>query len=104
MKVLLVTFSDNADHQDITFGMFESLYKAKRSDCEAWVGMIRLTKVTSEWRIIKEYQRRKADKGSGRAIIALARKITRIVFVMLSKRERFNLDLMRCEDSIQQTA
>ena len=71
---------------------------------QAALGMIRLTKVTSEWRIIKEYQRRKADKGSGRAIIALARKITRIVFVMLSKRERFNLDLMRCEDSIQQTA
>lgn len=28
-KVLLVTFSDNADHQDITFGMFESIYKTK---------------------------------------------------------------------------
>ena len=32
MKLLLVTFSDNADHQDITFGMFESLYKAKKAD------------------------------------------------------------------------
>ena len=71
---------------------------------QAALGMIRLTKVTSEWRIIKEYQRRKADKGSGRAIIALARKITRIIFVMLTKRERFNPDLMRCEDNIQQTA
>ena len=71
---------------------------------QAALGMIRLTKVTSEWRIIKEYQRRKADKSSGRAIIALARKITRIVFVMLTKRERFNPDLMRCEDNVQQTA
>jgi transposase len=71
---------------------------------QAALGMIRLTKVTSEWRIIKEYQRRKADKGSGRAIIALARKITRIIFVMLTKRERFNPDLMRCEDNVQQTA
>ena len=70
---------------------------------QAAMGMIRLSKVTSEWRLIKEYQRRKDDKGSGRAIIALARKITRIVFVMLSKRERFNPDLMRC-DEIQQTA
>ena len=71
---------------------------------QAAMGMLRLTKETSEWRIIKEYQRRKAEKGSGRAIIALARKITRIVFVMLSKRERFNPDLMRCEDNVQQTA
>ena len=71
---------------------------------QAALGMIRLTKVTSEWRLIKEYQRRKDDKGSGRAIIALARKITRIVFVMLSKREKFNPDLMRCVDNEQQTA
>ena len=71
---------------------------------QAAMGMIRLTKVTSEWRLIKEYQRRKDDKGSGRAIIALARKITRIVFVMLSKRERFNPELMRCDETIQQTA
>jgi len=70
---------------------------------QAAMGMLRLTKETSEWRIIKEYQRRKAEKGSGRAIIALARKITRIVFVMLSKRESFNPDLMRYDD-IQQTA
>ena len=71
---------------------------------QAALGMIRLTRVTSEWRLIKEYQRRKDNKGSGRAIIALARKITRIVFVMLSKRERFNPDLMRCVDNRQQTA
>ena len=45
MKVLLVTFSDNADHQDITFGMFESLYKAHRFDCETWVIGINTPKV-----------------------------------------------------------
>ena len=44
------------------------------------------------------------EKGSGRAIIALARKITRIVFVMLSKREKFKPDLMFCVDNMQQTA
>jgi hypothetical protein len=66
--------------------------------------MIRLSNVSSQWRIIKDYQRRKGDKGSGRAIIALARKITRIVFVMLSKREGFNPKLMRCEETIQRTA
>lgn len=45
MKVLLVTFSDNADHQDITFGMFESLYKAERYDYEVWVMGINTPKV-----------------------------------------------------------
>ena len=71
---------------------------------QAALGMIRLTRITSEWRLIKEYQRRKDDKGSGWAIIALARKITRIVFVMLSKSEKFNPELMRYVDNRQQTA
>jgi transposase len=72
---------------------------------QAALGMVRLTKVTSEWRLIKDYHRKKDDKGSGRAIIALARKISRIVFVMLSKRETFNPDLMRInEQHFQQTA
>lgn len=46
MKILLVTFSDNADHQDITFGMFESLYAANRSDCDVWVMGINSPKVS----------------------------------------------------------
>ncbi len=46
MNVLLVTFSDNADHQDITFGMFESLYKAQRFECETWVMGINTPKVS----------------------------------------------------------
>ena len=72
---------------------------------QAALGMVRLTKVTSEWRLIKDYHRKKEDKGSGRAIIALARKISRIVFVMLSKRETFNPDLMRMTvQNFQQTA
>lgn len=31
-KILIITFSDNADHQDISFGIFESLYKTKKYD------------------------------------------------------------------------
>ena len=46
MKVLLITFSDNPDHQDITFGMFESLYKTKCSDCDIWVMGINTPKVS----------------------------------------------------------
>ena len=44
-KVLLVTFSDNADHQDISFSMFESIYTAQRKDCDIWVMGINTPKV-----------------------------------------------------------
>lgn len=43
-KVLLVTFSDNADHQDITFGMFESIAKSKT--CEIWLLATKTPKVS----------------------------------------------------------
>ena len=58
------------------------------------LGMIRLSNKTGDWRLIKDYQRQKKDKGSGRAIIAMTRKIARIVFVMLENREPFNPELM----------
>lgn len=44
-KVLLVTFSDNADHQDISFGMFESIYTADRDECDIWIMGIQSPKV-----------------------------------------------------------
>ena len=34
-KVLLVTFSDNADHQDTLFGMYEEMQK--RSDWDTYL-------------------------------------------------------------------
>ncbi len=37
MKVLLITFSDNADHQDITFSMFESIKKTQEQNVDIWV-------------------------------------------------------------------
>lgn len=40
-KILLVTFSDNADHQDITFGMYEELYPKY----DAWLMCIKTPKV-----------------------------------------------------------
>lgn len=45
-RVLLVTFSDNADHQDISFGIFESIYTSKRADCDIWVMGINTPKVS----------------------------------------------------------
>ena len=45
-KVLLVTFSDNADHQDIVFSMFESIYVTKQNDCDIWTMGINSPKVS----------------------------------------------------------
>ena len=46
MKVLLVTFSDNADHQDIAFGMYESIYELKDPHYDVWLMGIKTPKVS----------------------------------------------------------
>ena len=58
------------------------------------MGIIRQPQNTSEWKLMKDYQTMKISKGSGRAIIALTRKVARIVFAMLNNRQAFNLELM----------
>ena len=42
-KVLLVTFSDNADHQDTLFGMYEEM--RKRNDWDTYLLCIKAPKV-----------------------------------------------------------
>ncbi len=59
------------------------------------MGIIRQPQNTSEWKLMKDYQTMKVSKGSGRAIIALTRKVARIVFAMLNNREAFNPELMK---------
>ena len=58
------------------------------------MGIIRQPQNTSEWKLMKDYQLMKVNKGSGRAIIALTRKVARIVFVMLNNKEKFKPELM----------
>lgn len=58
------------------------------------LGMIRLPGVTSQWRLLKDYRLMKTGKGTGRAIIALTRKVARIVFTMLQTREPFDSSRM----------
>lgn len=53
------------------------------------------SKNTSEWRLKKNYQTMKITKGSCGSIIALTRKIARIVFSMLNNKQAFNLELMK---------
>lgn len=59
------------------------------------MGIIRQPQNTSEWKLMKDYQTMKISKGSGRAIIALTRKVARIVFAMLNNKEVFNPELMK---------
>lgn len=59
------------------------------------MGIIRQPQNTSEWKLMKDYQTMKTSKGSGRAIIALTRKVARIVFAMLNNKETFNPELMK---------
>ena len=59
------------------------------------MGIIRQPQKTSEWKLMKDYQTMKVSKGSGRAIIALTRKVARIIFAMLNNREAFNPELMK---------
>lgn len=59
------------------------------------MGIIRQPQNTSERKLMKDYQIMKISKGSGRAIIALTRKVARIVFAMLNNKEAFNPELMK---------
>ena len=68
------------------------------------LGMIRQPQKTSDWKLIHSYKRMKEEKGSGRAIIAMTRKVARVVFAMLQTRERFSSERMLCSNKIQQTA
>ena len=67
------------------------------------MGIIRQPQNTGEWKLMQDYKTMKTSKGSGRAIIALTRKVARIVYAMLNNREVFNPDLMvKCKTNLQQ--
>ena len=51
-----------------------------------------------------DYALMKRNKGNGKAIIALTRKMARIVFAMLNTREAFDPERMIKERIIKQTA
>lgn len=69
------------------------------------MGVIRQPQNTGNWRLMEDYRRMKVEKGSGRAIIALTRKMARIVFVILNSRTEFDPSRMVGEHiQIQQTA
>ena len=65
------------------------------SICRIALGIIRQPQNTNGWKLMQDYKTMKTSKGSGRAIIALTRKIARIVFAMLNNHTTFNENLLK---------
>ena len=55
------------------------------------VAMIRMENTTKDMVMIRQYHELKDQKSSGKAIIATARKLTRIIYVMLKTQTPFNM-------------
>jgi len=58
------------------------------------MGLRRMKEKTLAWRLMQRYEAMKASKGSGKSIIAAARKMATIIWHMLSKGVEFDLSLM----------
>lgn len=58
------------------------------------MGLLRLQSKYPTWRIYSKYNSLKGDKGSGRAIIACARKMSRVIYCMLKDKKSFDYSLM----------
>ena len=58
------------------------------------MGLRRMKAKTLTWRLMQRYETMKAAKGSGKSIIAAARKMTTFIWHMLSKDVEFDLGLM----------
>ena len=54
------------------------------------VAMVRMADKTGRFSMIRQYQELKQTKSSGKAIIATARKLSRIIYVMLKTNTPFN--------------
>jgi hypothetical protein len=58
------------------------------------MGMLRQKELTVSWRIMERYRFLKGQKGSGKSIIATARKLAVIIWHMLTNDEEFNTAYM----------
>ena len=54
------------------------------------LGMVRAKRTTGGYRIMTQYDRMKSQKGSGKTIIATARKLSTIIYMMLKNKEPFD--------------
>ena len=58
------------------------------------MGIRRMKKKTMSWRIMERYEAMKKSKGSGRTIIATARKVAKIIWHMLNEDVEFDISQM----------
>lgn len=58
------------------------------------MGLLRMQSKYPTWRIFSKYNALKMDKGSGRAIVACSRKMSRIIYCMLKDKKPFDYSLM----------
>lgn len=66
------------------------------------LGMVRNSHITGEYRIMSKYRVMKKVKGSGQSIIATARKMSTIVYMILKTREPFNPERMMVSKKYQE--
>lgn len=65
---------------------------------------MRRCRSTVSWRLMQRYTEMKKNKGSGKSIIATARKLSKIIWCMLSAGEEFNPALMVDKKLVKKTA
>jgi transposase len=58
------------------------------------MGILRCKKSTISWRMVRHYDYMKPNKGSGKSIIAMARKVATVIWKMLTDKVEFNPTLM----------
>lgn len=56
---------------------------------------IRRCRDTSDWRMMRRYEYIKKNKGSGKSIVAAARKMAEIVWALLTEKQDFNFEKMK---------
>lgn len=68
--------------------------KLRTSLVQVVMGLLRLKSKYPTWRIYSKYSSLKSDKGSGRAIVACVRKMSRVIYCMLKDKKPFDYSLM----------
>jgi transposase len=59
---------------------------------QAVMGMLRLQRSLRYLSLINDYKRMKKNKGSGKSIIAFARKLSRVIYAILKKKKPFDMN------------
>lgn len=75
----------------------------RTSMVQAVMGMLRLQKSLRYMSLINDYKRMKKNKGSGKSIIAFARKLSRVIYAILKNKTPFDIDRLTVDYIRRQT-